>query len=98
VNNAVKHAQASRLRVELDSDDQAISVEVRDNGRGINQLPSASVNRSALRTVVSTGTGLSAMRERGHLLDGHLSVGSAPGEGTCVALLIPRRAKRRSRQ
>jgi two-component system sensor histidine kinase UhpB len=98
VNNAVKHAQASRLLVELGSDDQAISVVVRDNGRGIDQQPSASVNRSALRTVVSTGTGLSAMRERGHLLDGHLSVGSTPGEGTCVILLIPRRAKRRSRQ
>jgi signal transduction histidine kinase len=98
VNNAVKHAQASRLLVELDSDDQAISVVVRDNGRGMDQQPSASVNRSALRTVVSTGTGLSAMRERGHLLDGHLSVGSTPGEGTCVTLLVPRRAKRRSRK
>jgi len=98
VNNAVKHAQANRLLVELDSDDHAISVAVRDNGRGMDQQPSASVNRSALRTVVSTGTGLSAMRERGHLLNGHLSVGSAPGGGTCVTLLIPRHAKRRSRQ
>ncbi|MEV2210000.1 sensor histidine kinase [Streptomyces sp. NPDC050997] len=98
VNNAVKHAQASRLLVELGSDDQAISVVVKDNGRGIDQQPSASANRSTLRTLVSTGTGLSAMRERGHLLDGHLSVGSTPGEGTCVTLLIPRRAKRRSRQ
>jgi signal transduction histidine kinase len=97
VNNAVKHAQASRLLVELDSDDHAISVAVRDDGRGMDQPTSAPVNRSALRTVVSTGTGLSAMRERGHLLNGHLSVGSTPGEGTCVTLLIPRRTKRRSR-
>jgi signal transduction histidine kinase len=100
VNNAVKHAQASRLLVELGSDDHAVSVVVRDNGRGMDQQPSVSVNRSALRTgtVVSTGTGLSAMRERGRLLDGHLSVGSAPGEGTCVTLLIPRHTKQRSRQ
>ncbi|MFG3021973.1 sensor histidine kinase [Streptomyces sp. NPDC048254] len=98
LNNAVKHAQASHLLVELDSDDHAISVAVRDNGRGMDRQPSAPVNPSALRTVVSTGTGLSAMHERGHLLNGHLRVGSAPGEGTCVTLLIPRRAKRRSRQ
>jgi len=98
VNNAVKHAQASRLLVELGSDDQAISVVVKDNGRGIDQQPSASVHGPAARTLVSTGTGLSAMRERGNLLNGHLSVDSAPGEGTRVALLIPRRARRRSRR
>ncbi|MFD3586032.1 sensor histidine kinase [Streptomyces sp. NPDC058683] len=98
VNNAVKHARASRLLVELDSDAHAISVAVRDNGRGMEGQPSAPDDPSALRTVVSTGTGLSAMHERGHLLNGHLRVGSAPGEGTCVTLLIPRRAKRGSRQ
>ncbi|MEV0736713.1 ATP-binding protein [Streptomyces sp. NPDC050549] len=82
--------------MELDSDDQAFSVAVRDNGRGLDQQLSVPADRSALPTVVSTGTGLSAMRERGHLLNGHLSVGSAPGGGTCVRLLIPRHAKRRS--
>ncbi|MGW7657533.1 ATP-binding protein, partial [Streptomyces tendae] len=97
VNNAVKHAEASHLLVELDSDDHAISVAVRDNGRGMAHQPSTPVSRSAPRTVVSTGTGLSAMRERGHLLNGHLTVGSTPGEGTHVSLLIPRHAKRRSR-
>ena len=93
VNNVVKHAEASRLLVELDGDDHEISVAVRDNGRGMNQRPSAPVDRTALRTVVSTGTGPPAMRERGHLLNGHLSVGSTPGEGACVTLRIPRRAK-----
>lgn len=98
VNNAVKHAQADRLLVELDSDDRAIGVAVTDDGCGIDQQPSAPVDRSALPTVVSTGTGLSAMRERGHLLGGHLSVGSARGGGTRVALRIPRRTGRRSGQ
>ncbi|MGW4079218.1 sensor histidine kinase [Streptomyces asiaticus] len=97
VNNAVKHAEASRLLVELDSDDHAITVAVRDNGRGMAHRPATPVSRSAPRTVVSTGTGLSAMRERGHLLNGHLTVGSTPGEGTHVSLLIPRHAKRRPR-
>jgi two-component system sensor histidine kinase UhpB len=98
VNNAVKHAQASHLLVELDSDDHTISVAVKDNGRGIAQQLSAPVNRPALSTVVSTGTGLPAMRERGHLVNGHLSVGSTPGEGACVTLRIPRQAERRARR
>ncbi|WP_427924991.1 sensor histidine kinase [Streptomyces sp. cg40] len=96
VNNAVKHARADRLLVELDSDDQAFSVTVRDNGRGMDQRPSTPVDRSGLPAGVSTGTGLSAMRERGHLLNGRLDVGSAPGGGTRVTLLLPRQAKRRS--
>ncbi|WP_093623087.1 ATP-binding protein [Streptomyces sp. 3213.3] len=74
---AVKHARADRLLIALDSDERAFSVTVRDNGRGMDQQASASVGRSALPTEVSTGTGLSAVRERGHLLNGHLDVGSA---------------------
>ncbi|MDH6215869.1 sensor histidine kinase [Streptomyces pseudovenezuelae] len=97
VNNAVKHAEASHLLVELDSDDHALSVTVRDNGRGMAQRPSDPFDRTALRMMVSTGTGLPAMRERGHLLNGHLSVSSTPGEGTCVTLRVPRHTKRRSR-
>ncbi|WP_413805317.1 sensor histidine kinase [Streptomyces sp. OE57] len=97
LNNAVKHAQASHLLVELDSDDHAVRVAVRDNGRGTAHRASTPVNRSTLHTVVSTGTGLSAMRERGHLLNGHLTVDSTPGEGTRVSLLIPRHGKRRSK-
>ncbi|MEH0933825.1 sensor histidine kinase [Micromonospora psammae] len=97
VNNAAKHAQARHLLVELDSDDRTISVTIRDNGRGMARQPAIPVERSELRTMVSTGTGLPAMRERGHLLNGHLTVDSAPGGGTCVTLLIPRQAERRSR-
>ncbi|MCQ8190802.1 ATP-binding protein [Streptomyces rugosispiralis] len=70
---------------------------VRDNGRGMARPSATPVSRPALRTVVSTGTGLSAMRERGHLLNGHLTVGSTPGEGTRVSLLIPRHTRRGSR-
>lgn len=97
VNNTVKHAHARHLLVELASDDRTLRVTIRDDGRGMAEKPSRPVNQSAHRTVVSTGTGLSAMRERGHLLNGHLSVGSIPGEGTCVTLLVPRHTPRRSR-
>ncbi|MEW2160631.1 ATP-binding protein [Streptomyces sp. NPDC007189] len=91
VSNAVKHAQASLVLVELDSDDDAISVRVSDDGRGFARLPSTSVDDPELRTMVSTGTGLPAMRERAQLVEGHLRVRSVLGEGTCITLRIPRR-------
>jgi two-component system sensor histidine kinase UhpB len=95
VSNAVKHAQATHILVELDSDDHAISVTVSDNGQGMARRPSVPVNRHA---PVSTGSGLPVMYERGRLLDGHLSVDSDPGAGTCVTLRLPRHAQRRSRR
>lgn len=95
VSNAVKHAQATHILVELDSDDQAISVTVRDNGQGMARRPPAPVERHA---PVSTGSGLPVMYERGRLLDGHLRIDSDPGAGTCVTLRVPRHAQRRSRR
>ncbi|MGW3425953.1 hypothetical protein [Streptomyces phaeochromogenes] len=41
MNSAVRHAQASRLLVELDGDDHAIGVTVRDNGRPRARPPAA---------------------------------------------------------
>ncbi|MFJ6082832.1 sensor histidine kinase [Streptomyces sp. NPDC092369] len=96
VNNAVKHAEASRLLVELDSDEKAISVTVRDDGRGMAQWPADPVDRTAPRTVVSTGTGLPAMRERAHLLNGQVTVRSTAGEGVRVTLRVPHHARRPS--
>jgi signal transduction histidine kinase len=90
ISNAVKHAQATRILVEIDSGDHVVSIWIRDNGRGMAQLSSAPANRPESRAMVSTGTGLPAMRERAYLLNGHLAVHSAPVDGTCVALRLPR--------
>jgi signal transduction histidine kinase len=90
ISNAVKHAQATGILVETDSDDHVASIRIRDNGRGMAQLSSAPANRPESRAMVSTGTGLPTMRERAHLLDGHLVVRSTPVDGTCVTLRLPR--------
>jgi two-component system sensor histidine kinase UhpB len=93
MNNAVKHAQATGILVELDIDDHAVDVRVSDNGRGAAQRASPLVDRLDSRALVSTGSGLPAMRERARLLDGSISVESSPGNGTCVSLRVPRQGK-----
>jgi signal transduction histidine kinase len=90
ISNAVKHAQATRILVEINGDDHVINVTIRDNGRGMALPSSAPANGSESRAMVSTGTGLPAMRERACLLGGHLVVRSAPLDGTCVTLRLPR--------
>lgn len=84
--NAVKHAQADRVRLEvaLDADDQ-LSITVSD--RGIGFEPDALEHRTKAGQV---GWGLFSIRERLTLLGGRFEIYSTPGEGTRVRLVAPR--------
>ncbi|WP_129767813.1 sensor histidine kinase [Streptomyces sp. L-9-10] len=93
VNNAVKHARPTRILVELDSDDHGLFTKVTDDGRGMTPEPAPSAMRTPPRATASGGMGIAAMRERAHLLDAHLTVDSAPREGTRVTLRMPRRVR-----
>jgi signal transduction histidine kinase len=77
VTNALKHAQAERLRVsaELIEDGRSLRVEVSDDGVG-----GADPGR---------GTGLTGLLDRVLALDGELKVISVPGAGTTVTAVLP---------
>ena len=60
-------------------DDEAVELEIRDDGRGF--------DREAARD--RPGLGLASMEERATLLGGTLSVTSEPGSGTTVTARIP---------
>ncbi len=75
LNNASRHAQATRCSVRVKFDDP-LWISVHDNGRGI--LP------DAIR-----GTGLASISERASELGGRASVRPAPGGGTVVTATIP---------
>lgn len=77
VNNALKHARASEIRLSLRIDTHALAVEVTDDGRG---LPAA---------VDATGNGLKNFRERMDAAGGTLEVASAPGRGTRLTFTVP---------
>lgn len=74
LNNIVSHAKATQavVTLRLDSDVRLI---VADNGYGFN-LSSAPPDHS----------GLQIMRERADSIGAHLSIHSAPGEGTQIAV------------
>jgi PAS domain S-box-containing protein len=80
LNNALKHAHASHVRVVLSGDATRLEVEVTDDGDGFDT------------TLAPTGgMGLKSMAERAERLGGVLSIQSALGQGTRVHLLVPRR-------
>jgi signal transduction histidine kinase len=76
--NVVRHARASHcsIRLILDEDAGALSVEVEDDGRDI-------------RDYDSIGVGMSSMRERAEELGGRCTVESVEGGGTLVRALLP---------
>lgn len=78
LTNAVKHADARHVSVVLTRKNEMVSVVIEDDGRGFE--PAAARGG---------GLGLLGMRERVELLDGTLSVESAPGAGTTLLLGLP---------
>jgi signal transduction histidine kinase len=78
LNNVRKHAQASRAHIELGYTDDAIEMDIRDDGRGFD---------AGART---DGFGLSGMRSRVLEVGGTLEVSSAVGDGTSVRVRLPR--------
>jgi signal transduction histidine kinase len=77
VTNARRHSEARNVEVRLRTDDEAILLEVADDGRGFD--PGSA----------RAGIGLSGMRERVEALGGKIEVRSRPGEGTKVTVRIP---------
>jgi PAS domain S-box-containing protein len=84
--NAVKHARADRVSLELalDPEDQ-LCITVSDQGIGFD--PAELDDRSKAGEV---GWGLFSIRERLTLLGGRVEIDSAAGKGTQVRLVAPR--------
>jgi signal transduction histidine kinase len=81
LQNAVRHGNAERIEVRLESAGGALRLTVADDGRGFD---------AAAPGLRGRRLGLTSMEERARALGGSLAVVSAPGEGTTVTLEVPR--------
>jgi hypothetical protein len=78
LNNAVKHSEATELRLQIQWQSQRLMVVVQDNGKGFD------------RNAVKPGrNGLANMAERLHELGGNCVIVSQPGKGCRVEFNIP---------
>jgi signal transduction histidine kinase len=80
--NVSKHAAASRVGVTLSFMDDEVTLDIRDDGKGFEQmaLPARST---------TGGFGLDGMRARAERIAGSLSVEAEPGSGTAVSARVP---------
>ncbi|THA79188.1 sensor histidine kinase [Streptomyces sp. A0642] len=83
--NTVQHASAHRAEITLSFLGTSVALDVVDDGCGFTGVS----GRTASADTGTGGFGLPAMRSRARSLGGTLSVESAPGQGTAVALTLP---------
>ncbi|AOS64584.1 sensor histidine kinase [Actinoalloteichus hymeniacidonis] len=82
--NTAQHAGASRAEVTLSYMDTRVTLDVVDDGVGFEPESPAAAGS------VEGGFGLAAMRARARALGGRLSIESAPGRGTALAVSFAR--------
>ncbi|MGI9174605.1 MAG: chemotaxis protein CheB [Rhodothermales bacterium] len=91
--NVVKHAETSKAQVQLRSDDEMLTILVKDEGRGFD--PETVPGPKGLELTsgdLATGLGLFSIRERLRAVGGMLEIESAPGRGTHVTIRLPLQA------
>ena len=79
LSNVARHANASRVEIDLRLREDHLSVVIADNGRGFD------LNQRRREDAF----GILGLRERVHLMRGRLVYHSAPGQGTRIEALIP---------
>ncbi|MGD8760246.1 MAG: histidine kinase, partial [Anaerolineales bacterium] len=81
--NVQKHAGAKKVQVELATQRDEISLEVKDDGQGF------AVPHHLGDLLADSHFGLVGLRERLDLVRGKLEITSAPGEGTRLRVQVP---------
>ena len=79
--NALKHAHAATIEVQLRYEDGGLVLVVKDNGRGFD------AERAIPLTVGHYG--LTGIRERAERIGGRMALKSAPGAGTELEVFVP---------
>jgi two-component system sensor histidine kinase MtrB len=97
LGNAIDHGEGKPIIVYVDSNTTAVAIAVRDYGIGMTPAAMERVfdrfwraDPSRQRTTGGTGLGLAISLEDAALHGGWLEVWSAPGEGSCFRLTLPR--------
>jgi signal transduction histidine kinase len=79
LTNVTRHAGARSASVSIGQEDDTLTVEVTDDGRG----------GPTFATGAGSGSGIAGMRERAAALGGHLDAGPTPGGGFAVRARLP---------
>jgi len=79
LSNAIRHSQASLIRVQIDMDETIIKVSVDDDGKGFDFESEQ----------VEGGMGLKVIRDRTEMMDGSIEIDSVAGQGSRITFQLP---------
>lgn len=79
LNNAVRHSDATEVRIGMEVVDNHLKISVTDNGKGFSETDPSEPGRD----------GLVSMRERMERLGGKAEIRSEPGRGTTAEFQLP---------
>jgi len=74
VNNTLKHAGASQIKISLSKNDESLSLGITDNGKGIPENAEKQ----------GSGIGWDDIRSRVSMFNGNMKLFSSPGQGTQI--------------
>ena len=77
LHNAVRHAQANRVEIQLDCRHGGLRLKIHDDGKGFDEYR------------ITPGNGLRNLRRRAAEMHGSVEIRSAPGQGTTVEFYAP---------
>ena len=80
ITNAVRHARATQIRVELSQENGNLRLQIRDNGTGFD------AESAQAQTI---GLGLVGMKERAALVGGRTRIMASRGKGATVDVTLP---------
>jgi signal transduction histidine kinase len=86
LNNVIKHARASEVRLCLELSAQSFRLTIEDNGCGLN---GGDANKTAHPGRVSSGHGLPNLQKRLENAGGRCVLDSKPGQGTRIEFTVP---------
>jgi PAS domain S-box-containing protein len=84
LNNIAQHARATLAVVRLEEIGNELFLSIKDNGMGFSSDPSVKGGKGI------QGIGLISIQERANLLNGTIEIISSPGNGTQIAVRVPR--------
>jgi signal transduction histidine kinase len=79
LTNVIRHANATKVEINLNIEDGILLLEVADNGKGISDA--ATTNPKSF--------GLIGIKERVHSLDGEVNIVGTPNKGTRIIVKMP---------
>jgi len=83
LNNALQHAEAENIRIELTKKEKQIKLSISDDGKGFDVQKSLQIHQKRIKI------GIRGMKERVASLGGVFSISSISQKGTIIEITIP---------